>query len=352
MKNQTLLLIMMCAVTAATAQASQELNVKLYTVGHLSVDSIDDGDDSSIHTTSNSSRLGISGDYEVQSGLQVIFQYESGIDLTGQGTNDGNGGADSSGQFFTKTRPSFIGVRGALGTVLVGHMPALDQWANDYNLFADQVGDLGNLWEGSGIPGRLDDTIHYASPDFNGFDVAVTLKPEDQDGEDSDHLILKLNYANAGLKVGFAHASIGQGEGLDEHTATALTVGYSFDRFTVGGGFQTESDIAGISGEDRNSFTVGASMTLGEKGTLKAQYAISEGDADDSDATQMAVGYDFAYSDKITLYVAYAQVDNDDAVQFSANGKGHGDKVVPQAGDDPSGFSLGIVVKFDFSLTK
>ena len=36
------------------------------------------------------------------------FQYESGVDLTGQVGNDINGGAESSGQLLAKGWPSFI----------------------------------------------------------------------------------------------------------------------------------------------------------------------------------------------------------------------------------------------------
>ncbi|NRB24177.1 hypothetical protein [Shewanella sp.] len=48
-----------------------------------------------------------------------------------------------------------------------------------------------------------------------------------------------------------------------------------------------------------------------------------------------------------TLYLAYSYVSND---AFSADGKGHGDKVVSGMGDDPSALSFGIIYKFDVIL--
>jgi len=355
MKMFSFFLFLFAAMETLYAQATPDLNFNVYGVGHISIDNINYGD-SRIHIASNSSRLGLKGAYEIHPGLSFIFQYESGVDLTGRGQNDGNGGAESSGQFFTKTRPSFIGLKGSMGTVLVGHMPALAQWANDYNLFADQLGDLRNLWAGSGLPGRLDDVIYYRSPAVNGFDLAFTYKPEDQEDEDTDHSILKLNYANAGFKLGLAFASIGQGKrvdglGLDEHTATALTFGYYSDRFTIGGGYQDEADIGGFAGNDRDSYTIGVSLRVDEKGTIKSQYAMSNGSYDDSDASQIAIAYNYALDANTIVYIAYAKVDNDAAVQFSANGKGHGDQIIPDYGDDPSGLSLGIVAKFDLGLS-
>lgn len=341
-------------ITAGLVIASQPaaaFNLNIYGVGHVSADSVDDGQDSSIYMTSNSSRLGFKGDHDLDSGLKAIFQFETGVDLTAQGDNDGNGDADSTGQIFTKGRPTFVGLEGGFGKALIGHMPALDQWANDYNLFADQVGDLGNLWEGSGIPGRMDNVLHYATPKLGNLDLAVTYKPEE--GVDStDSTIFKANYKSGKLKIGAAYASIGQGLGLDEHTAVAVTGSYDFGKYGIGGGYQQESDIGGVAGDDRDSFTIGASAKVSAKGTLKILAATSDGEANNTTASLLAVGYDHALDKHTTVYIAYATMSNDDGVNFSVNGKGHGDKVVPALGDDPSALSFGIVYKFDTPLAK
>ncbi|PCJ35476.1 MAG: porin [Moraxellaceae bacterium] len=358
MKQKTLPAITTMLVLVSPLAAAMDL--KLYGVGHLSADRVDNGQDASFYVTSSSSRLGFAGEHGVNANMTVIFQYETGLDPTAQGSNDGNGGADSSGQIFTKGRPSFVGVSGNFGKALIGHMPGLDQWANDYNLFADQVGDLGNFWEASGVPGRVDNVMYYSTPTINGFDAALTYVPE-EGVDDTDHSFVKGNYSNdnvAGgkLKLGAAYASIGLGEGGStlehEQTVYAFTLGYHMGRFSVGGGYQSETDIAGVSGNDRDSFSLGGSVKIGLNGTLKAQYASTSGDATDTDASLVAIGYDHACDEHTTLYVAYARVENDDNVQFSANGKGHGDKVTPALGDSSDAWSFGIVYKFDVSLMK
>lgn len=323
----------------------QAFNLNIYGVGHLSVDNVDDGTDSSLYVTSNSSRLGFSGDYELDNNLKAIFQYETGVDLTGQGTNDGNGGATSTGQIFTKGRPSFVGLEGGFGTILTGHTPGLDQWANDYNLFADQVGDLGNLWEGSGVPGRVDNVIQYTTPNINNFNAAVTYTPE-EGVDDTAITFFKGNYSGDKLKVGLALADVGTGTGTD-HSAVAFTFGYDFGGFTLGGGYQSETDIGGVSDDDRDSFSVGASVNISENGKFKVQFATSDGEGDETEATMYAIGYDHALNDNTLIYIAYASLENDDNVAFSVNGKGHGDKVVPALGEDPSALSIGLVIKFD-----
>jgi len=322
----------------------------IYGQGHLSVDSIDDGVDTSIHTASSSSRLGFNGEHKINENFKVIFQYESGVDLTAQGVNDGNGGADSSGQIFTKGRPSFLGLEGDFGKVLIGHMPFLDQWANDYNLFADQVGDLGNLWEASGIPGRSDNVIYYMTPDFSGFNLAATFVPE-EGVDNSNQFVLKGNYSQDNLKLGLAYTSVGQGvESTNEHTAYALTVNYSFDNLQIGGGYQQEMDIGGVSGQDRSSINLAGSINIGQKGKIKLQYATSSSDNELADANQFAIGYDYSLTKNTVIYVAYANMDNEQNTNFSVNGKGHGDKVVPLSGEDPTALSIGIVYHFNYKL--
>ncbi len=325
--------------------------IQLYGLGHVSADSVDDGQDSSAYITSSSSRLGVKGEHAIDSSLTLIFQYETGLDPTAQGTNDGNGGADSSGQIFTKGRPSFVGLKGSFGKVLMGHMPALDQWANDYNLFADQVGDLGNFWEASGVPGRVDNVLYYETPNINGFNAAVSYVPE-EGTEESDHLFVKANYQMDKLTVGLALATVGNGVGSEDHSAQAITIGYRADNFSVGGGYQNESDTGGVDGADRDSFSIGGSINVGTNGKIKAQYAVTDGDNDDEGASMIAIGYDHRLTDSTTLYAAYASTSNDDNVNFSVNGKGHGDRVVPAAGDDPSALSFGIVYQFDVDILK
>ena len=116
------------------------------------------------------------------------------------------------------------------------------------------------------------------------------------------------------------------------------------------GVWQSESYMGGISGNDRDSLTLGASAAIGDSGTVKVQYADSDADMANSDAKQWAIGYDHAVNDLTTVYVAYAATDNDSAAAFTANNYGHGDAVTPVAGDDPSVFSLGVVIKFDAAV--
>ena len=95
-----------CALSLLVNQA-MATDFSIYGLGHVSLDYVDAGITSSVYTASISSRLGFKGRHALESNLTVIFQFETGVDLTAQGGNDGNGGAQSSGQIFTKGRPVF-----------------------------------------------------------------------------------------------------------------------------------------------------------------------------------------------------------------------------------------------------
>lgn len=352
---RTKALVAAMTVGAAMSAPASAVDLSIYGVGHLSADSIDTGSQSSGYIHSNSSRLGFKGSHELGNGLSVLFQYESGVDLTGQGTGDGNGGALSNGQIFTRARDSFVGVKGNFGTVLFGRLPALNQWLYDYNLFGDQVGDLGNLWGGDGLPGRVNHAAHYRTPDFGGLSVGLSYVPN-QGTTDTQAYIVKADYATGGLKLGAAYATVGTGAGTPDHKVGALTASYDVGSFNVGAGWQRESDIGGTAGDDRNKYTLGAAFKVGGAGTVKVQYANAGdlGNLPNSGASQWAVGYDYAWDKNTTLYVAYAETKNDAGAAFSAYNWGHGDQGVNPivAGNDPSAISVGVVYKFDANVWK
>lgn len=355
-RNKVSMAVATLAGACVLASPVQALEMNVYGVGHLSADSVDDGTDSGTYVASNSSRLGFRGNHDLGNGMKAVFQLESGVDLTGQGGNDGNGPTvTDNSSVFTAARDSYAGISGGFGMVIAGKLGGLNQWLYDYNLFGDQVGDLGNVWGASGLPGRVTDAVHYRTANLGGFSLGLSYVPDEDTAVTKDAMIAKADFSTGGLKVGGAYAKIGQDlaagdTGDNDWTVTAVTASYDFGQFTVGGGLQNETDIGGASGADRSSITLGASMKIGGNGTLKAQYAKADPEGAANDSTQLAIGYDHALNPGTTVYVAYAKVDNDDGASITANNWGHGDAVTPAAGKDPSALSVGLVIKFDAGL--
>lgn len=332
---------------------SSAVDLKIYGVAHGSLDNVDDGVDSDGYVASNSSRLGFKGSQKLKNtGIEAIFQYEQGVDLTGQGGNDGNGGpGNASGGLFTNARDSWVGLSGKVGAVKLGRVGGLNQWVYDYNLFADQVGDLGNIWGASGLAGRVSNSISYDMPQLANFSGTVVYAPE-EGVTDTSIAVVKVNFNISNIKAGIGYMSQGTGSAgspsPNDQKAAAITASYSTDKFSIGGGYQDESDRGGVSGNDGNSITLGGSFSIGAS-KLKAQVTTFSDDAQNADATQIAVGFDYDLGGA-TVYIAYAQTDNDANVSYTANNYGHGDAVTPLPGNDPSVVSLGLIYSFEAGL--
>lgn len=331
-------------------------DLNLYGVGHLSFDDMDTGVSSSNYVHSNSSRLGIKGDQDLNDLLSVYIQYESGVDLTAHGTGDGNGGATSAGQLFTRARDSFLGLKSSYGSIQFGRVGGLNQWLYDYNLFADQVGDLGNAFGGDGAPGRLDDSVMYISPTVSGLRFSFTYVPDE--GTHNQHdFVAKADYSVSAFKVGGAYAKFGSGSvavpSLEMYAATAS---YTRDLFNIGGAYQHEKNVGGISAADRDQATFGAAAQLGANVTLKAQYTRSgEVSGTPGSATrQLAAGLDYNLASSTTIYFAYARTSNDASSAFSPFDYGHGDQGVAPITDGKTAvaYTIGLIYKFDVSILK
>jgi predicted porin len=332
-----------------------------YGVGHVSFDGIDTGLSSSDYIHSNSSRLGLKGAQDINDDLSVYIQYESGVDLTVHGTGDGNGGATSAGQVFTRARDSFVGVKSnTYGSLQFGRLGGLNQWVYDYNLFADQVGDLGDSFGADGLPGRVDSAAQYLSPTLYGLKLTLTFVP-DEGGQNAHDEVVKVDYKGSdmlsGIKLGAAYGKFGSGvsalPGLETY---AVTGSYDAGMFTVGAGWQHVKNIGGVSGADRDQVTSGATLKLGPNAVLKAQYTWSGdlGGVAGSAAHQLAAGLDYNLSPAAFVYIAYSRMSNSATSAFSGVDYGHGDFGVPALvpGKSEVAYSLGLFYKFDLSITQ
>jgi predicted porin len=241
------------------------------------------------------------------------------------------------------------------GSIQFGRVGGMNQWLYDYNLFADQVGDLGNVWGGDGLPGRLDNAVEYITPTLSGFRLSLIYVP-DEGGHNQHDEVVKADYAMSGFKLGAAYAKFGVGvAGLPSLEAGAVTASYELDSFNVGGQFQHVKNIGGRSGADRNQATFGAAVKLGNA-TLKAQYTWSGelSGVSDSGARQMVAGLDYNLGKTTVVYFAYARTNNSANNAYSPFDYGHGDQGVPAIldGKNPTAFSLGLIYKFDVSLMR
>lgn len=355
-------------ISIAAASSLMAANIELYGQAHLSADAVDNDTRSTGTIASNSSRLGVKASYAINDDLTVFGQYEAGLDLTGRGNNDdGNGGnfntiagQGSNNGLFTSARDSFVGVSGGFGSVKAGNIGAQNQWIYDYNLFADQIGDLGNLLGAGGVGAdRASGTVAYTTPTVNGLQGILTYTPSSSNSGTGDDtaMLAKINYdMGNGLKAGLGYISTDTDvAGQEDPSEVVVTASYAKDIFSVGGGYASMMDptaAANVS-DDRDVWFVGASVSPMKAVTLKAQYADLSSDVANADAQMFAVGVDYDIGGA-TVYAAYSSTANDSGVNYSATNWGHGQSGLGSGagGDDPSAVSIGFVYKFGGTVYK
>ncbi|HEY5602325.1 MAG TPA: porin [Gammaproteobacteria bacterium] len=345
--NKKLLAIAVAAGLAMPMAAMAEMSA--YGVGHVSLDVIDDGTDSAMNIASNSSRFGLKGSMDLDNGMKAGLQIETGIAL------DNRAGGTLA------DRNSFVSLGGGFGEVRIGnHDTPFKDVRSTHDLFNDYIGDLRNFSRSNGTTNAWDErarnSILYISPMLG--DVA-TIKfqystntgsgtASGSTANDNDAYSANVIFNAGPVRVTLAY-EMHNINADDDESAMRAGVQYKGGPLTINGFFHSASDQGGVSGADLDVMGLGVGFKTGAT-LLKLQYAMADdfGDATDTGATILAVGADFAMSKSSTIYIAYAMTENDDNADYSVTGGGgHGDDIAPSAvGEDPSGFSLGYIVKF------
>lgn len=350
-KNAKRISILAAGIAAGLVTAgAHAAGPTIYGQFNVSLDHLDNDDDSALNVSSNSSRIGIKGDVDIQEGLKAIYQAETEIRA------DIGGGAWA-------TRDTFVGLQGGFGTVRAGQIDTpVKVIGRRAELFGDQVGDARNLTRvtaGAGFA-RFDErpknSIAYASPKFSGLQGIVhystNAAPDaaTADGtaanNDNDLLSLAVHYAEGPAFLGVGYETVGNPAGPDD--PSVIRVGGYYDvaeALRVTALYQT---VSGVDSQfDQDVYGIGAQYRASGAWSFKAQAYQLSGEGDESDSRLLAVGTEYALAKPVTLYLVYATVDNDDGRNLTPWSQGRGDTgLAPAGGDTASGLSLGTIVKF------
>ena len=303
----SLLLISMSAISAPKVYG--KLNIA------LNNDGSDGVNEKEIDLVSNSSRLGLKGQLEMQDGLVGLYQIEYQIDPVDGHARDEvkgeNGEIEVTDSTFTQ-RNSYVGLKGSFGTLKLGkHDTPLKKASLKVDLFNDLKGDIKNITDGEN---RITSFLGYDSPVFGGgVSISVSLSKgkddgvigTDLDGEFGTNLSASLKYdieviqfviatEKASIK-GFDHNRLGMMIPIGPvtigliHTTTESTVGNSVDY-------------------DATTISIAGKVADGN-GKVKFQYGISD---KHSGLTQTQIGYDHKLFKNFKI-LAYHTVRSQDA---------------------------------------
>ena len=188
--------------------------------------------------------------------------------------------------------------------------------------------------------------------------VVVAQETKTEDGaDDTDLFGLNATYEVAGLWLGVGYERHGRMlTGADTDDDGAVDVGsaeeeyglrivgsYTWRGLRVVGLYEALSDLGGVAGADRDSWGGGLAYTLGRT-TVKGGYYGTDGidGAPDAGTNMLAVAVDHAFTNRTTLYGAFAVTDNASASALTMTGAGHGANVFPAPGEEPYGVAVGL----------
>ena len=303
----SLLLMSLSAITAPKVYG--KLNIA------LNNDGSDGVNEKEIDLISNSSRLGLKGQLEMQDGLVGLYQIEYQIDPVDGHARDEvkgeNGEIEVTDSTFTQ-RNSYVGLKGSFGTLKLGkHDTPLKKASLKVDLFNDLKGDIKNITDGEN---RITSFLGYDSPVFGGgVSISVSLSKgkddgvvgTDLDGEFGTNLSASLKYdieviqfviatEKASIK-GFDHNRLGM-----MIPAGPVTIGLIHTT--------TESTVGNSVDYDATTISIAGKVADGN-GRVKFQYGTSDKSAG---LTQTQIGYDHKLFKNFKI-LAYHTVRSQDA---------------------------------------
>ena len=311
----------MAAPLAANASAPT-----LYGQMNVAIDSVSD---SGSYFANRNSRLGVKGSEDLGNGLKAVYQLETTLAMSASDSTGANGSTGGNNGFGA-LRNTFVGVSGGFGTVIAGRhdtplrMIQPNDRFNDSAYLGNNTGRFGGF--GGGAAGnsgedRLDNMVAYMSPTINGFQVMFGGVTTASTGND------KRNLGNAysaavqyGSKRNGLYAAVALTQrtkdlttsdtGLLEQQNTRATVQYADSGLVVSAMY---NGVTFKNTGDNNAFTLGAMYTMGDF-TPRAKIAfVDYAGAGVKDATNYALGLDYALGKKTRTFVEYGVLDKNNA---------------------------------------
>ncbi|MCC1495619.1 porin [Alcanivorax sp. 1008] len=275
---------------------------------------------------SNSSRLGVKGDYDLEvGGLSAIYQAEFGMNVD-----------DGAGPF--SQRNIFAGLKGGFGTIKAGKFDTpMKTSQGKVDQFNDLDGDISSFMTGDE---RANNIVQYTSPKLaDAITINAAFIPnEDQsdfdgNGENenglTDTISVSVVYETDSLYAALAQDIDNDYEGLDADPSvgpidiTRLTGAYKIDALELGAIYQMAEDTE--SNGKETSILVSGAFKM-DRVKLKLQYGMTDGDQSDEELTSLSFGADYklAKASKVFAYYTVNQADLADTEEtFLAVGLEH-----------------------------
>jgi len=313
----------------------------------MGLESNDDGKVNRTVMQSYSSRIGIRGQRVLGGGVTGVYQVETKV---------APDSSDNSKAF--ASRNSYLGLRGALGTIAWGtHDTPLKELKANVKMLegnADTMEHIihgkANAAIGANFHTRPMNTLQYWSPKFAGFQAKLAYSPDEIQGAAPDKTLRKnlsssLEYNSGMWNVGVATDSkanyVVAGKDI---TALKVIAGLKLNNWTLGTAF---SQVDNDAGRKANNWMASGEYVMGQY-VFKANYGVAgESASNAQDGGKMfGMEADYVWDKQTMIYLYYANyAAGAKAVGFKYDAGENAYKTTA-AGDDARVFGLAVQYKF------
>ncbi|GIU44844.1 porin [Shewanella algidipiscicola] len=265
----------------------------------------------------NFSLLGVKGSEKIADGIDVVYQMEFQVENTAGYEKDGK-------DYVFKARNTFLGLKTAAGTVLVGRNDTVFKQAEGgVDLFGNSNADIDRLVGGQT---RSADGIWYYSPKIADLvTINATYLLEDNQFDKNGNKIDEEQYAFSAtlgdkkFKAQNYYVAAAYNKGISGIDAYRGVAQVKLGDFKVGGLFQNSESVVDGS-EDGNTYFVNVAYNLNGV-NLKAEYGKDEAgfgkysqlanNGTDIDTQVITVGADYRVAKSTLVYGHYAMYEGD-----------------------------------------
>lgn len=326
------LAIALCAGAPALAQSAAS-SVTLYGLVDACVARADLGA-TTLHALgggcSYGSRLGFRGSEDLGGGQRAYFILESGFGID-------TGALGQGGRFFG--RKALVGLSGSWGALEAGrdYAPAF-YIVQPVDPMALGIGTASStIWTGAPSTGaaRVDNTINYLSPNWNGVSLRLHYAPGEQaspaPSRSRDVLGLNLLYRSGDTLIGASHVRNSNATDSADDSATTFVARQGFGNFSLAamvqiGAFEgtrtaaAPASASSIFSRDYRSYLLGGSVRAGDAGMVNLSLKLYDDRTKGNfDATQFSASYVHTLSKRTDLYAAWSQLKNKQASSYSVS---------------------------------
>jgi predicted porin len=353
MKKATIIAL---GLIGASAQA--QTNVSMYGVVDAAIVGESGGSAGRVTKVTSgaasASRIGFRGTEQLGGGLSAFFTLETGSKID-------TGEVDAANTIFN--RQALVGVKGGAGTIALGRQytpfhKTLTSVADPFS--TGYAGSSKNLFPDSGTNVRTSNTVTYASPDVQGYNLELAYSVGEQAASSAGRqfggavsyakgpLVVRLAYNSKNSDVAATTGVIPVSRSLGRNTLlaanydlkwvklyAAFEVDKGFNSAPVANGNNPYGGVKPTPSTDGNEALLGFSAPVGPGTVLFSAMHKNDKTAFDQDASSWGIGYLYWLSRRTNLYAAYGHIQNQ-------NGAGYTVANNTESGSGNTGYNLGL----------